>query len=167
MARSRNVQAGARRRADAPSLRTRRAAPGSDRPLRLRLTVDQALIALLIAAMDANGHVSRDELARAHHIIWSMRRYRRKSGEHVGRLIDDMRDAIETHGALAVISASSRVIPARLRPAAFAVAADLVLSDGRIDSSERRFMNRLGAELALERPGTDAILDVMLVKNSA
>lgn len=57
------------------------------RPVRRsrRLSLDEAFIALLIGAMDANGRVSRDELARAHHLIWSMKRYRRKSGEHVGR----------------------------------------------------------------------------------
>jgi hypothetical protein len=49
------------------------------------LDLDEALIALFIGAMDANRHVARDELARAHHLIWSTRRFRRKSGETVGR----------------------------------------------------------------------------------
>jgi hypothetical protein len=34
------------------------------------LTLDQSLIAVLIATMDANQHVSPEEAARAHHIIW-------------------------------------------------------------------------------------------------
>jgi hypothetical protein len=50
------------------------------RPVR-SLKLDEALIALFIGAMDANGHVAREELARAHHLIWSTRRFRRKSGE--------------------------------------------------------------------------------------
>jgi hypothetical protein len=54
-----------------------------------RLTVDQVFIALLIGAMDANQHVSPEEAARAHHIIWSMKRFRHKSGETVGQLIDE------------------------------------------------------------------------------
>jgi tellurite resistance protein len=117
--------------------------------------------------MDANRHVSREELARAHHIIWSMKRYRHKSGERVGRLIEAMRSVIEEHGALPVIAAAARAIPPRLRPAAFAVSADLVLADGKMEPAERRFLDRLASELALDRQTTTGLLDAILVKNSA
>ncbi len=96
-----------------------------------KLDADDAFIALLIAAMDASGHVSAEEAARAHNIIWSMRRFRRRSGEAVGRKIERMRTLVEKNGASSVIEASAREIPTRLRRAAFAVAADLVLVDGR------------------------------------
>jgi hypothetical protein len=43
----------------------------SVRPRLKRLELDEALIALFIGAMDANHHVAREELARAHHLIWS------------------------------------------------------------------------------------------------
>ena len=60
---------------------------------RAALTLDQALIAILIAAMDANQHVSREEAGRAHHIIWSTRRFRNRRGEQVASelitLVDD------------------------------------------------------------------------------
>lgn len=59
-----------------------------------RLGVDDALLALLIGAMNANDHVSPEEGARAHHIIWSMRRFRRKRGETVERGIERMRALI-------------------------------------------------------------------------
>ncbi len=66
------------------------------RPLKRRpdafskLDADDAFIALLIAAMDASGHVSAEEAARAHNIIWSMRRFRHRSGDTVGRKIERM-----------------------------------------------------------------------------
>ena len=47
-----------------------------------KVDADDAFIALLIAAMDASGHVSAEEAARAHNIIWSMRRFRHRSGRH-------------------------------------------------------------------------------------
>ena len=131
-----------------------------------RLTLDEALLAFLIAAMNANGHVTPEEAARAHHLIWSMRRFRRKSGETVGRGIERMRTLVEQHGAWPVLEAGARGIPSRLRQAAFAVAADLVLADGRIDPSERRFLDRLAADLRLDETTARRIRDVMLVKNS-
>lgn len=132
-----------------------------------RLGVDSAFLALLIGAMNANDHVSPEEGARAHHIIWSMRRFRHQSGETVDRGIDRMRQLIERHGASPVIAAATRAIPSRLRQAAYAVAADLVLADGKIERAERRFLNELGTQLGIEREVTRNIVDVMLIKNSA
>ena len=132
-----------------------------------KLDADDAFIALLIAAMDASGHVSAEEAARAHNIIWSMRRFRHRSGDTVGRKIERMRTLVEKHGASPVIAAAARQIPKRLRGAAFAVAADLVLVDGRMARLEGRFLRQLAADLGLERHTAKSILDVMRLKNSA
>jgi tellurite resistance protein len=131
------------------------------------LDADDAFIALLIAAMDASGHVSAEEAARAHNIIWSMRRFRHRSGERVGRTIERMKSSIETHGASAVLEASARKIPARLRPAAFAIAVDVTLVDGRMERSEGRFLRALAADLGLKKSVADAILQVIRIKNGA
>jgi len=139
---------------------SRRSPNGSRR--KTTLDADDAFIALLIAAMDASGHVSVAEAARAHNIIWSMRRFRHRSGETVGRKIERMRTLVETDGASSVIDAAARRIPARLRPSAFALAADLVLVDGRM---EGRFLRGLATALGLDRQEATTIPDVMRVKN--
>ena len=105
--------------------------------------LDEALIALFIGAMNANDHVAREELARAHHLIWSTRRFRRKSGETVGRLIDRMKRLLEEQEHSAVMEAAARAIPAKLRPSAFAIVADLLLADGKIDARGRKVLHRL------------------------
>lgn len=132
-----------------------------------KLDADDAFIALLIAAMDASGHVSAEEAARAHNIIWSMRRFRHRSGETVGRKIGRMRTLVEKHGTVSVIHAAARQIPSRLRPAAFAVATDLVLVDGRMERLEGRFLRQLAADLGLDGQAAKNILDVIRLKNSA
>ena len=131
------------------------------------LTVDQSMIAVLIAAMDANRHVSRDEAARVHHIIWSMQRFRRKSGETVNRLIDTVRERMEDDGTPAVLHDAARTIPPALRQPAFAVAVDTMLSDNRLEREERQFVRRLAAELKIRPAAADRIVRVMLVKNGA
>lgn len=132
-----------------------------------KLDADDGFIALLIAAMDASGHVSAEEAARAHNIIWSMRRFRHRSGDTVGRKIERMRTLVEKHGASPVIDAAALQIPRRLRGAAFAVAADLVLVDGRMERLEGRFLRQLAADLGLDRQTAKSILDVIRLKNSA
>ena len=129
------------------------------------LDLDEALIALFIGAMDANGQVAREELARAHHLIWSTRRFRRKSGETVGRLIDRMKRFLEQHDRAAVMERAARAIPAKLRPSAYAIAADLLLADGRIDAHERRFLQRLAASFGIGTRRAAGIVEVMLLKN--
>ena len=138
-----------------------------NRRLRLvkALGLDQALIALFIAAMNANGHVARDELARAHHLIWSTRRFRRKSGETVGRLIDRMKRLLEEHDPPEVIDIAAKTVPARLRPSAFAIVADLLLADGKIDARERRFLHRLAVNFRIPACVATGVIEVMLVKN--
>ena len=136
------------------------------RPTFGSLDADDALIALLIGAMDASGHVSAAEAARAHNIIWSTRRFRRRDGDDVGRRIGRTKTLIERQGASRVIEAGARTIPPRLRPAAFAVAADLVLVDGRMEPAEARFLRQLASDLGLRREVAKNILAVMRIKNS-
>jgi len=129
------------------------------------LGLDEALIALFIGAMHANDQASREELARAHHLIWSARRFRRKSGETVGRIIAAMKRRVEEEDAAALMSASAAAVPARLRPSAFALVADLLLADGRIEPRERRFLQRLAADLRLRPEEATRMMDVMRIKN--
>ena len=134
------------------------------RPVR-KLGPDEALIALFIGAMNANDHVAREELARAHHLIWSTRRFRRKSGDTVGRLIDRMKRLLEERDLTAVMESAARAIPANLRGSAFALVADLLLADGKIDSRERRFLQRLAVNLDISTKVATDVVDAMLLKN--
>jgi tellurite resistance protein len=130
-----------------------------------RLDLDEALIALFIGAMNANDHVAREELARAHHLIWSTKRFRRKSGETVGRLIERMKRLLEEREPAAVMEAAARGIPAKLRPSAFAIVADLLLADGKIDARERKFLRRLAVDFNIRTRLASQVIEAMLVKN--
>jgi hypothetical protein len=128
-----------------------RAKPGK------KLEVDEALIALFIGAMNANGHVAREELARAHHLIWSTRRFRRESGETVGRLIDRMKRVLEGQDAPTVIDRAAKAVPARLRQSAFAVVADLLrppvpVSDRGTLGGLTQFLTQFGFPGSSTRP---------------
>ena len=138
----------------------------SVRPSRVkRLELDEALIALFIGAMNANDHVARDELVRAHHLIWSTKQFRRKSGETVGRLIDRMKRLLEEQDAALVMEAAARTIPAKLRPSAFAIVVDLLLADGKIDARERKFLQRLAVNFNIRAGVASQVIQAMLVKN--
>ena len=92
-------------------------------------------------------------------------RFRRKSGETVGRLIDRMKRLLEEREATAVMEAAATAIPARLRPSAFAIVADLLHADGRIDARERKFLQRLAVNFNIRARVANHVIEAMLVKN--
>lgn len=154
------------RRSERPASRIRKSAERGNTGASA-LTIDDAFIALFIAAMHANDHMSAAEAARAQHLIWSMKRFRRKSGETVGRIIERMRQFVSEHGAGTVLASAARAIPARLRLPAFALATDVLLSDGTIEPTERRFLHKLAADFRLDIGEARRIVEVMLIKNQA
>lgn len=77
-----------------------------------------------------------------------------------------MRTLLAQRGASSLIEAAAKTIDARLRPAALAVAADIVLVDGRMERLEARFLRNLAADLAIEPRFAKNILGVIRIKNS-
>ena len=132
-----------------------------------RLSVDGAMIAVLIGAMDANAHVSREEAWRAHHIIWSMRRFRNRPGEDVDRQIDAVRARMVQYGKDIVLLEAVRAIPARLRPSAFTLAVDLLLADARLEPVEKRFVKQLAVKLNIQPGLANDLVRAMVIKNTA
>ncbi len=129
------------------------------------LTPDKALMALFIGAMAANDHVAPEEAERAHHLVWFTRRFRRRSGDAVARLVDDARRLLERSDHLATITRAAHTIPARLRPSAFALLVDLLLADGRLDARERRFLQKVGSDLKIDPERARTVIDVIRLKN--
>ena len=134
-------------------------------PASPRLSVDESLIALFIAAMEANGHSSPRELERAHHLIWFTRRFRERDGDELNAMVEKMRSLLETSDVEAVVDRAVKAIPVRLGPSAFAVLADLLFADGRLDPEELQFLQRVGRDLGIPAGTRRRIVDVILTKN--
>jgi tellurite resistance protein len=156
-----------------PSPRTRKSSgkrpakrPAARRGRQRPLSVDQAIIAVLVESMLANGHASAEEHERAHHAIWSMRRFERRSGETVGRLVEGVRERITLDGGAVVVQQASTIIPPSLRPSVLAVAADLVLVDGTLQRQERQFLGELARQLKIAPALALQILKVVAIKNA-
>jgi hypothetical protein len=60
---------------------------------------------------------------------------------------------------------AAKTLPARLRPSAYAIIADLLLADGKIDAQERRFLQRLAASCGIDARRAADVIEVMLMKN--
>jgi hypothetical protein len=76
-----------------------------------------------------------------------------------------MKRLLEEQDPTAVMQRAARAIPARLRPSAYAIVADLLLADGKIDAQERRFLQRLAVSFNIDSRVATDVIEMMLVKN--
>jgi hypothetical protein len=76
-----------------------------------------------------------------------------------------MKRLLEDQEPAAVIEAATSAIPARLRPSAFAIVADLLLADGKIDAREQKFLRRLAIDFNIGARVASQVIEAMLVKN--
>jgi hypothetical protein len=76
-----------------------------------------------------------------------------------------MKKLLEEQEPSVVLEAAAKVIPAKLRPSAFAIVADLLLADGKIDARERKFLRRLAVDFKIRTGVASHVIEAMIVKN--
>ena len=132
-----------------------------------QLSPREAFAAILIAAARADGTVSSVEADRLEQILGCMRLFRDCDVEAIKPLVRELMDVLATEGDPVVVHAAAAAIPVHLRACVMALAADIVLSDGRVRELEHQFLDDLQHHLSLDATTARTIFDVMLIKNSA
>lgn len=123
-----------------------------------KLSVNEALIALLVAAIDTNEHASPDEAARAEHAVHEFARLRRLSRVARGRMIEDMKAAVRDHGPTAVMAAACDHVPPALRHQAMVAIAEVMTTHG-LDRAESSALTDVAHRFALSAEDVAAAVD--------
>lgn len=129
------------------------------------LPVPDAITAILVASAAVNGVLNAHQAVRMNELLSSSPVFRRPDGGPIPGLAARAIKLLTDQRLPAVLTACARSIPANLRPTAFALAVELVLSDGRIGDRERSFIDELQAVLRIGDPTALKIMDVLLLKN--
>jgi hypothetical protein len=129
------------------------------------LTVPEALASLLVAAVAVDGTVMLEEAVRIGSLIGTSRILREAGNGSTQGLANRAIARLTEYGLPAVLTVCAKVIPADLRPTAFALAIDLVLADGRMGDREKVFIDELQMVLQIDDATAAKIVDVLLVKN--
>ena len=108
-----------------------------------RLSADEALIALMIAAMEASGHVAAVEAARAAELVRLMPQFRKHSRLVINRMIERMKAYVRDHDDLAIIAGACDAIPPDRRASAFMTIVAVLTSDHRLQRAEAAFLLKL------------------------
>ena len=117
-----------------------------------RLSSDEALIALIIAAMESSGHVAPVEAARAAELVRLMPQLRKHSRLVIDRMVERMKAYVRDHDNNAIIAAAWEAIPADARAAAVMTVIAVLMSDHRLQRAESAFLLKLSDALRYRRP---------------
>ncbi len=131
----------------------------------LTLNQQQAFSAVCVLAVAADGVIEQEEIRG---IIFGLVEKKLFRCYDVNRLTSQLNESareIQRRGAGPVIEAANKALPAELRETAFALATDLILSDGDVDSKEKALLEDLQKALGIDQALALKIAEVMLVKN--
>jgi hypothetical protein len=126
----------------------------------------EAFVCLLLAGARSDGSVSPHEANQIEHVVTAMKLFRGSSYEVRQAIFTTAAERIKQQGIGRVVSAAAAAVPPELRGTAFAVAVDLMLSDGRLTTSEERFADELRVRLHVDREMAAKVVDVLTIKNA-
>lgn len=129
------------------------------------LTPAEAFAAVALVAIAADGYLSDQEGNDMTMLLSRMQLFRNYSNDVMHRMFDKLLAMLKQHGPGELINLAKNDLPQDLRETAFAIATDLVLSDGTVTSQEQAFLDDLYR--ILDIPGDTAlqIVQVMTIKN--
>jgi tellurite resistance protein len=133
----------------------------------LRLSRSDAVVAVLVGAVTADGILRSEENSRLTEVLGSSRFGLGVGIEATAAATTRALNLLADHGLPAVLSACAEAIPADLRATAFALAVDLALADGRLGTRESALIDQLQSTLRIEGNLARKVIDVLLIKNRA
>ncbi|MGD1909199.1 MAG: tellurite resistance TerB family protein [Leptolyngbyaceae cyanobacterium] len=130
-----------------------------------QLTPAEAFASIALVAIAADGYLSEQEGRDMTNMLSRMQLFRSFSGDVTHRMFDKLLGMLKQQGPGKLINLAKSCLPSDLRETAFAIATDLVLSDGTVTSQEQAFLDDLYR--ILEIPGDTAlqIVQVITIKN--
>ena len=129
------------------------------------MTLREAAVTILVAAIASDGAVGPDEAARLNWMVPSLRLYRQTPPEHLQHLIEGATARVSGSEAGTLLTACAGVIPEELRAPLFALAIELVFADGRVAEREKTFVDALQSALAIDDDTALKIVEVLLLKS--
>ncbi|NEP17509.1 MAG: tellurite resistance TerB family protein [Leptolyngbya sp. SIO4C1] len=132
---------------------------------RLALSQAEAFAAICLVAIAADGYLSEQENMEMRMLLSRMQLFRSYSADMLDRMKDTLLNHLQQHGPSALVEAAKAALPTELAPTAFALATDLVLTDGTVTSQEQAFLDDLYRILGLSADLALRIVEVMTIKN--
>jgi tellurite resistance protein len=131
----------------------------------IELTPAEAFAAIALTAVAADGMITDSESQIIKTTFKRMDLFSGYTAESKTEMIQRLLDQIQEKGYEVVMQSAIAKLPGNLKDTAFAVATDIILSDGDLADEEEELLNALYNALGIEEEMATKIIDVMLIKN--
>jgi tellurite resistance protein len=125
----------------------------------------EGFAAILLLVTAADGYLADDESRLLSVTLQRMKLFRSYSSDVISRMIDKLCGMLRREGIEVLLEAAINALPHDLYETAFAIATDLILSDGEVTKEEETLLGILCHKLELNEGDASQIIKVMLIKN--
>jgi hypothetical protein len=120
-----------------------------------------ALAAVALAAVSWDGILTRAGTRSLRHVLDYRAPFKQRSEAEMIRLMDDLLAELRRLGAEGLMAKAAEGLEPRLRPTAYAIAAEIMRSDGPLLEQEQLILEHLAETLRLDGYLTARVLEVM------
>ncbi|MDF5727487.1 MAG: tellurite resistance TerB family protein [Rhizonema sp. PD38] len=129
------------------------------------LSPAEAFAAITLAVTTSDGCLSSEQALGISSTLSRLKLFRSYSNDVMNRMFDKLLSILKLQGFDTLFNVAKESLPYELREAAFAVATDLVLTEGILTQEEQGFLNDLYQSLEIPDDTATQIVQVMLIKN--
>ena len=137
---------------------------GTKADAKVAMNSAEAFAAICLVAIASDGYLSEQEETEMKVMLSRMKLFQ-DSLDSLDKIKDYLVDHLKKYGPNELIKSAKAALPSPLSPTAFAVAVDLVFSDGSVSAEEKAFIDDLRRILAIPDDLAVKIVEVMTVKN--
>jgi hypothetical protein len=129
------------------------------------LTAPEAFAGIALCAVAADGVITEEEAVSLSVNLMNRRLYSGYSDREMRAVFNKLVTIVNSEGINSLMEKSAKALPQDLRQTAFAVTTDLLLADGIMADSEKKFLERLQKSLQLTDEIALRIAEVISIKN--
>ena len=129
------------------------------------LSPAESFAGVMLATIAADGYLANEEVQTLVTTLNKMKLFQSYPSDHVSRMINKLMKIIETQSTESLLNVAVSSLPEYLHETVFAVATDLILSDGEVSDEEEAVLSKLCNSLNISRDTVNKIIEVMIIKN--
>lgn len=129
------------------------------------LTSTEAFAAIALVAITSDAVLSAQQVRNISSVLLRLKLFNSYTEDLINKLLEKNLSILRRDGFNALFNAAKESLSPELREAAFAVAADLVMTESIVTEEEKNFLNDLYQALDIPRDTAVKILQVLMIKN--
>jgi tellurite resistance protein len=130
-----------------------------------KLSAQESFIGVALTAVAADGVITPEEAQGIFTALYRMKMFKGTNDSQMKTMFDRVLNVLKKQGAGSLIESAKETLTPEMKETAFAVAADLILADGVVEDTEKKFLDDLQKALEIKDDLALKIAEVLVIKN--